>query len=278
MLLGAEAAAECVRETRARIRSPATEYKANHLLRGKHRAVLVWLLAPSGPIYGRARVFLADKAYFAVRKIADLIAGDVAYTGAGGDRALAADLYREGPVSLGPERFTAFLESFNDVMRRRAPAERFFLTVEELAGAGGRVGEIMRLLDRSRQPLEDFLERPGEMPALDPLIPAIMRAVVHWGRDRRPVSILHDEHNGLTEERVAHLKRVVDLAGLRLADSFHEPRVQVADFLAGVARRIAEDELGGHGDPELVALLRPYVDPASVWGDERSWALLRPAG
>jgi hypothetical protein len=31
-------------------------------------------------------------------------------------------------------------------------------------------------------------------------------------------------------------------------------RVQVADFLAGIARRIAEDELSGAGDPELVGL------------------------
>ena len=276
MLIDAEAAAACVAETRERIRSPATEYKANHLLRGKHRAVLVWLLGPSGPIHGRARVFLADKAFFAVRKIADVIAGDVACSG--GDQDLAVGLYREGPVTLGPERFTGFLESFNEVMRRRAPAGPFFRDVEDLSGTGGRVGEIMRLLAGAREPLVAFLERPGAMPALDPLIPAIIRATVHWGSPGRPVSILHDQHNGLTEERVAHLKQVVDLAGLRLADSFHEPRVQVADFLAGTARRIAEDELGGRGDPELVTLLRPYVDPASAWGDERSWELLRPAG
>ncbi|MDH6622390.1 hypothetical protein M2271_000177 [Streptomyces sp. LBL] len=29
-------------------------------------------------------------------------------------------------------------------------------------------------------------------------------------------------------------------------------------------------ELNGRGDPPLTALLRPYVDRASVWGDERS--------
>ncbi len=41
-------AASAVREIRDRIRSPAEEYKANHLLREKHRAVLEWLLAPEG--------------------------------------------------------------------------------------------------------------------------------------------------------------------------------------------------------------------------------------
>jgi hypothetical protein len=50
----------------------------------------------------------------------------------------------------------------------------------------------------------------------------------------------------------------------------------VADFLAGVARKIASDQLRGNDDPELTALLRPYVDPLSVWGDAASWARLAP--
>jgi hypothetical protein len=52
--------------------------------------------------------------------------------------------------------------------------------------------------------------------------------------------------------------------------------VQVADFLAGTARRIAEDALTGNGDAELTAMLRPYLDPASVWGDSTSWTALDP--
>lgn len=55
------------------------------------------------------------------------------------------------------------------------------------------------------------------------------------------------------------------LAGLRLVDSRTDTRIQVADLLAGAARKIAEDELRGHGDPELTALLHPYVTPASIW-------------
>jgi hypothetical protein len=66
------------------------------------------------------------------------------------------------------------------------------------------------------------------------------------------------------------------LAGLTLVDSTVDPRVQVADILAGTARKIASDELNDRGDAELTALLRPYVDPHSIWGDDRSWALLEP--
>jgi hypothetical protein len=48
-------------------------------------------------------------------------------------------------------------------------------------------------------------------------------------------------------------------------DSRTDPRVQVADLLAGVARKVASDELLGRHDPDLTALLQPYVDPASRW-------------
>jgi hypothetical protein len=50
----------------------------------------------------------------------------------------------------------------------------------------------------------------------------------------------------------------------------------VADFLAGVARRIASDELNRRSDAALAGLLRPYVDARSAWADPRSWAALGP--
>jgi 2-polyprenyl-3-methyl-5-hydroxy-6-metoxy-1,4-benzoquinol methylase len=50
--LPTDVAAECFRELRHRILSPAEEYKANHLLREKHRAVLEWLPAPGGRSMG----------------------------------------------------------------------------------------------------------------------------------------------------------------------------------------------------------------------------------
>jgi len=44
-------------ELRDRIRSPATQYKATHLLREKHRP----FLGPDGPVHGRGHVVLLDK-------------------------------------------------------------------------------------------------------------------------------------------------------------------------------------------------------------------------
>src|SRR5688572_25420257 len=63
--LDTASAAACLAELRDRIRSPAREYKANHLLREKHRAVLAWLLGPAGPLHGPGRthghVYLIEK-------------------------------------------------------------------------------------------------------------------------------------------------------------------------------------------------------------------------
>ncbi|GAA3309576.1 hypothetical protein [Nonomuraea dietziae] len=98
----------------------------------------------------------------------------------------------------------------------------------------------------------------------------------------RPVSVVHDRQTLLTDARIAQLKEILSatpearLSGMRLVDSRLDARVQVADLLAGAARQIAEDELDGRGDEELIALLRPYVDASSIWGDERSWSSLGP--
>jgi hypothetical protein len=122
-------------------------------------------------------------------------------------------------------------------------------------------------------------------------MPAIVRAVNYWGEGWKPVAIVHDRQNTLPKERIAQLIAMVgephhDGAGralkgrldsLTLLESFSQPRIQIADFLAGVARKIASDQLHDRVDPELTALLRPYLDPLSIWGDDQSWSRLIPS-
>ncbi|PZF83290.1 DUF3800 domain-containing protein [Jiangella anatolica] len=262
VLIDAAAAAACVAELRDRIRSPAVEYKANHLLRSKHRAALAWFLGPTGPIAGHAHVYLVDKPFLLVTRVV-----------AEG----AATLYRAGPRVFGPAAWTAFLTAANDLLRSSGrgpvpddPAAAFAVAVAGLTAAAPADGPVAAVVDALRAG-----RAPGAVTSLDPLLPAFVRAVEHWSAPGRPVRVLHDEQRILTPRRLAALGTLDGrLAGVRFADSITEPRVQVADFLAGVARRIAEDALAGAPDPELVALLRPYVDPASIWAD---WATLRPA-
>lgn len=304
--LDMESARRFMQDLRDRIRSPATEYKAGHVLREKHRAVLEWLLGPTGPVHGTAHVYLIDKAFYVIGKIVDLLVAGVTNTAGVGPVELreagdmAVTLYREGPRVFGREQWLAFLVSANNLMRVkdrldvRTSVDSFYRIVAGLRRTGppGGVDEILALLEGARPRAESFraqlFDDQAMMSMLDPLIPAITQAVIHWGDGGAPVSIFHDQQNMLSPERVVQLKRLLGgplpgrspdggLVDLALVDSSSDARVQVADILAGAVRKIASDELNDRGDAQLTALLAPYVDSSSVWGDDRSWSLLRPA-
>jgi hypothetical protein len=284
--LPVECAAAALREIRDRIRSPAEEYKANHLLREKHRAVLEWLLAPPGPVHGHAHVHLTEKAFFVVDRAVDLLLG----TGP----AHALVLFREGRRTFGDERFREFLAVANQLLRVRyggepqAPVDEFFREVDDLRRAHPRtdVSDVLDRLAEARPRAHAYRARladgPPLIPVLNPLLPAIVSTAAHWSTGGRPVRLVHDRQNMLTPDRIAWIEETsrragVGLAGLHLVHSRQDPRLQIADFLAGIARKLASDELNGRGDPALTALLRPYVGPTAVWGDERSWAELTSA-
>lgn len=224
--LSLEEAAACLAELRRRIRSPAVEYKANHLLRAKHRRVLEWFLGPSGPVHGRAHVYLVDK-----------------------KRLLANELRALAGADLRPD--DELLAAFNDVLRtrnRRNPAAGSFFAM------AGDTAELRAKVAAAR-----------DAEILDPLVPAILRAIEYWSDGGEQVFLVHDEQPSLKGDRLARIVSSPGLAGMAFVDSRTDPRVQAADFLAGVARRIAEDELTGNGDEVLAGLLAPYVDAASLW-------------
>lgn len=260
--LTAETAADCLAELRRRIRSPAV---IAHLLRDKHRPALAWLLGPSSPLFRRADVFLVDKAYFLLGKLADVLLADPATPGLSSSaraRALSDALFAERP---GHD----FLVAANNLLRGRdrrnvlGPVDAFFERATRLPG-------------RSRA--VDFRARLRADPALtvlDPLIPALVRAVGRWGADGTPIVIVHDAGRALPAERVrALLPPPATLGETRPALAADEPAVQLAGILAGTVRAIAQDELLAVGDAELTTLVRPYLDPQSIWGDRRSWARL----
>jgi hypothetical protein len=276
-------ASACVAELRRRIRSPAVEYKANHLLREKNRAALVWTLGPSGPIHRRARVYLVEKTHFLVRAIFDHAApGNSTETSS----KLAHALCQDAPALVGRADWHAFLEWSNqllwarngDVPRPTVAAYYELLDRMRRSTAGRPAAAAVEVIWTNRGLITAAAEeRTARSSTLDPLLPALGRAIQVWAEGGRPVAIVHDEHSAITAGLIVELrKQWPALAGVRLVDSMHDPRVQVADFLAGVARRIAEDALTGNGDAELTAMLRPYLDPASVWGDSTSWTALDP--
>lgn len=275
--LSGEEASACVRELRRMIRSPAVEYKAEHLLREKNRRALVWFLGPDGPIDHRANAFLVDKKYALLLAFARRMAGTPTLAGHPavrdlGVEGMAAALYRASRSGSGLTGWYRLLSLLNELMwstRRPDPADvDSFGELVRTMRTHRTTADAAAVLDLLGGPVLRAVFRPdsGAAVSMDPLVPAILRAVDYWGPG---VSIVHDRHVALTEARIAGIMRARPSTTLRVVSSRSDPRVQVADFLAGVARRLASDELAGAGDPELTGLLRGYVDPCSTWGDTR---------
>ena len=254
--LSHEAAAGFMRELHERIRSPVTEYKANHILRDKHRAVLRWALDPAGPLYGWASAFLIDKAWYVLSRAVDVLAP-------------GTPVPRDGRALYGDAAWHAFLLATNNLLWTKD------LTATAVASYFAALpppvnGDVLGPLRACRPAAEEFRRHPTLV--LEPLVTAIAQAVASV---EQPVVVVHDQTNTLSPSRIAWLVATLPgLAGVRLVDSRDDARVQVADVVAGVVRKLASDELNGHGDAELVPLLRPFVDPGSSWGDERSSARL----
>ncbi|GIH03965.1 hypothetical protein Rhe02_20320 [Rhizocola hellebori] len=309
--LDIDAAAEWIRALRHRSGHDSYEYKASHLLRARGGPRLAEFLGPSGPVHGQARVHLTHKFCFILGRVLDLFLGgfaDTASLGLRPDPSLAdaaARLCRAGPGTFGPEPWQAFLAATNVVLRAdrgwkvRPPVDAFFGQVEVLrtSNADSPVGQVLDDLRELRRrdaysARERLLEGHVLQPVLEPLLPALAGTVLHWSRGLHPVAVVHDEQSALTERRMRLLEQILAAPPLELiqlpahghflhfrqTDSRTDPRVQVADLLAGVARKIASDELAGRSDPQLTALLRPYLDPASRWCAELTDPSLRAAG
>ena len=164
------------------------------------------------------------------------------------------------------------------------PVDAFFTALDDIAGQGelDGVAEAVATLRSGRERAEAYRSGvapdPPVVPFLEPFFPALVRTIAYWSdRLDGPVAVVHDETNTLTSERLEHVRRIAGpaLASFERVDSTDDARVQLADFLAGVARKLASDALGGRADhAHGRSCLRPYVDPASVWGDPLSGAQL----
>ena len=223
--IDAALAADCIVELRGRTRSPAEEYKASVVLRTQNRSALVWLLGDGGPLAGRAHVHLVEKQAYAVRELVALV---------GGPARLADALHREAAEEVGEAAWTRLLSAFNDLMRARGRVDveltgaAFLRRVDALPGRGA-VGALAGLVrDVDQEALLGPLTDTARMtPRLQPLVPALVAAVRHWGSGGRPVLLVHDQQQALTSRRVAHVRELLveqgdgagPLVDVRLVDS-----------------------------------------------------------
>lgn len=273
--LSVDEAVGLITTLRSGFRFSPHELKSGQFLRSpKAGEALEWFLAA---LAGRAHVHLVDKEYFLVTRVVDLLLAEPTY--AAGTR-LTADhrpaalaLYRAGR-SGGPD-WGAFLAAFVDLVRTkrrhrpdRQVLERFFRARDALTPGAPAQGVLDRL-DPARvwavltRLFDDDRSIP---PPLEPLLPALAETVLFWSDGQRRVLVIHDEQSALTAGRLRRLQQVLadaslsPLAGLVMVDSRDDPRVQVADLLAGMARRL----------PGIVdGPLRPFVSPTSLRDPDR---------
>ncbi|MDQ3484742.1 MAG: DUF3800 domain-containing protein [Actinomycetota bacterium] len=291
----------------ARERAPtqAAELKAEHLL--ARPDAVGWFLAAGGPLDGRAVAHLVDKQYFVIGKVVDLLVEEVTHAAgidlyAGGRaRKMAWDLHRNGPRAFRTGDWDGLLAAFNSLMRAKqrkgakTTVDEFFAAVDRLRLVSRRrvVAEVIDVVWTGRVHAEDFqellAEAPDHPPALDPLIAALAQTARAWSRRTgRPVRVVHDQQAVLTPPRIQSLIDLLwtphpDLAAyaprvrvsaIELVDSKDDPRVQVADLLAGTARHLATAALTRAPEHDRAAKLRPFTDPDSLWSDDLSWAVL----
>jgi hypothetical protein len=262
------------------------EFKSGKFLRapGAGQALELFLAA----LNGRACVHLIDKEFFLVTRIVDLLLAEPSY--AAGTR-LTQD-HRPAALALYRARRSAgsdwgvFLAAFVDLVRikRRHPyrrnVERFFQARDALVrgGLGAQAEAVLAGLSPTH--VQTILTRLNNddrsiPPPLEPMLPALAETVLSWSGGQRQVLVIHDEQSALTADRLARLQQVLanngalstadadwngalsagvsPLAGVVMVDSRDDPRVQVADLLAGVARRLP----GIINDDPLQPLLSP---------------------
>jgi len=287
---------ESAREEMARLRlrvSARGELKASWLLRWCDDDDLHRLLDPTGLLGGQVRVHVTDTRLYLLCRLADVLlsSGEISGLDLPGEdvdqRAVALELYRQGDTAFGPQRWQAFLIAAGKALRatsRWVPASAvsdFEGELAELAAVPTTPAPVREALLRLRagvgraravrRALESDSRRP---PLLEPLLPALTRCVLGWGSAHRALVVVHDEQSVLTPWRVKDIADRLDraqpghLLDLRRVDSRDDPRVQIADLVAGIARRAAASVLMGRPDRRLIDLVTPIIDPGSVWPDE----------
>lgn len=257
-------------DVRRRLGGTEGELKASRLNRSWGRPVADWLLAADGPLAGSVLVHVTDTRLFGLARLAQVTSGlhPEGWWPATEDAAAwawAVEL-SERVASLGPERERALLDAGRDLLwirrhrRMEAPLETWLAAARDVAGDRGLAALSTRAAEAA---VRGHVADPPLCPLNEPLLPAVWSAMQHWsaGAD---LAIVHDEQSVLTPRRVRAMAEQLTrrhpgrrLLGLRRVDSRDDPRVQLADLVAGAVRRTLEDRLAGAEDdpPDLGHLL-----------------------
>ena len=287
--IGPQRAADLISALRLRARRGPGELKAARLTPLREADATAWLLNQPDLAAGRARVHLTDTRLFVLARTVDVLLTERPVVGIdvpGDDpelRELAVALHRALARSRSTREWHRFLVAAANLLRTKRrwlaadPLPGFAAAVEALLTAerDPQPGSVLRRLYAARFRAEEvrkaFTQDRHAAPLMEPLLPALMCAIQSWGAQTDSLTVVHDEQSALTRWRVAEMAARLAaqpssgrLVSLQRVDSREDPRVQVADLLAGLARHWALATLAGRTNPTGTRL-RPLVDPRSVW-------------
>jgi hypothetical protein len=299
-------AGELMAALRAATGFAGKELKSSTLLKPKYLAAALGVFGRGGVLDGRAKLFLVDKWYMAVCKIVDLVIEEHAYSNGirlhvtGDARRIALGLFQEGPRAFRIGDWNRLLREFVSFVRTthrkgtKTTLEELLGTIDDLRLRAHRnsVSMAMKMLWEGRAQLEKFSSGPPDrdhLRTLDPIFPAVFETARAW-HDATGMSIhlVHDRQAVLTVETRAVLQRSgahphrefpfpVPLRDIELVDSRDDPRVQVADIVAGLGNLVGTAAIEGVLDDPLADVVRPMIIATSLWGDAASWIrLVRP--
>jgi len=291
----AEGIVRSLRE-RARIKPDAPELKFKLFKRQDRADLLSELWLPGGVLHERCSVYLVDKRYGVMSKVVDLLLEEAANEGGidlyadGQARRLARELFLQGPRALGAVRYEALQRAFVGFARRKDPGDRpaairaFYETLEDAWTASTRrnVTEVLGMLRSTRHHADEMHRIVEKNGPLELLITALATLTRAWAQRLRPLHVLADEHNALTDDVFDSIRAVlrsgygptpssmfqgVNVARIVRGSSIDHPSIQLADLLAGAAGVVAEHSAGTTPSPfaEVVApAILPLIEGWSL--------------
>ncbi|NQW89762.1 DUF3800 domain-containing protein [Curtobacterium sp. VKM Ac-2861] len=265
------------------------ELKLPRLIK-KHRPIVEALFEAGGPLDGKASVYLADKEKFLAGKMVSLLIEEDSYAsrrpiGVQYEAFYANEIADHVLPILGEAIRAKLLESFNRLCRSykeaHAPKNRAqdFINALRLAILNAshdrRASSMLDLLWKARSEAYLIEKDFSQTLDLEPMLPTLLVVTTTWHERLRgsEFELLMDEYRQMTDQMLeivqlnaeylwgAQLKRIVQV------ESKDDPRVQIADWIAGAGRVVASEVVSGKRS-RLSGLLLPFVDSGSMRSPE----------
>lgn len=242
------------------------------------------------------RSVAAHKPFSVVAKMIDVLVEPLAAAHGydlyadGAHRALSNLLFAVLPPVAGVDATSSLYAAF--VQMCRVPTaeskSRFVDSVNFAAqSASGELDRELSLLVQGSR-LDAF--GGGGLPDLDPAPPCLISLAHAWSADRSPFAILHDARPELQrweravapfwQERTnsttfvlyngSSLTYPLPITSLTAVASHEDPRIQVADVVAGALHLVLQDQAGVATDPRFAALLQTDT-PLLEWVVDAVW-------